>query len=249
MMKAIIIDDEKDGVESLEMLLRENCPGVDIIGTATDPQQAAGLILQKRPQVVFLDIHMPGMSGFELLDKMKQVHFHVIFTTAYDHYAVQAFRANAVDYLLKPVIIGELVSAVNKVKNMVMSPQVGNSDIEALLEKIRTRQPVSRLAVSSMNEILYIDYAQISYLEADSNYTNIILRNGKRINSTKTLKEYEGMLDPASFFRVFKTHIINLAHVEKFIKGDGGYIVMNDGTRVPVSREKRQQLLEILGNR
>ncbi|HYG53432.1 MAG TPA: LytTR family DNA-binding domain-containing protein [Flavobacteriales bacterium] len=244
-LKVIIIDDEINGVESLAALLAENCRNVDVKEAVSDPALGIEAIRKHCPDVVFLDIQMPAMSGFELLEKVKDISFHVVFITAYDHYAVKAFRHNAVDYLLKPLIVSELVDAVNKISTMEKDkPKLTN--IAQLLEKIKSNTGSNKLAVSSMNEILYIDTDRIIRLESDSNYSNIILLDGKKINSTKTLKEYEHILDPKKFFRAFKTHIVNLDQVQKFIKTDGGYLIMADGTEVPVSREKKHRLLELL---
>src|ERR1051325_502116 len=246
-MDAIIVEDEINAAESLGALIRENCPQLNVTAIATSPEKGIELIRSRRPGVIFLDIQMPGMGGFELLDKVKDVPLQVIFTTAYDHYAVKAFRHNAVDYLLKPVIVSELVTAVEKLAGRQVS---GDSiDIAKLLQKLGGLHGSMRIAVPSINEIVYVETSCIMRLESDSNYTNIILQDGKRLNSTKTLKEFEAMLDPGVFFRVFKTYIVNLNQVGKYIKSDGGYIVMNDGTEIPVSREKRQLPLEKLTSR
>jgi two-component system LytT family response regulator len=248
MLKALIVDDEINGVESLKTLLQSNCPAIEVMGAETDPAKAIEQIRKLKPDVLFLDIQMPRMSGFELLAQIKDVPCQVIFVTAYDQYAISAFRHNAVDYLLKPVIVSELIEAVNKLVSNAQSTEVVHTDLEKLLLKIRGSQN-KKLAVTSMNEIMYIDTERISYLEADSNYTNIVLTNGDRLNSSKTLKEYESLLDPGQFFRVFKTYIINLQQVKKFIKTDGGYILMADGTHITVSRDKRQLVLELLASR
>ena len=245
MLKAILIDDEVNGVEALASLLAENCPNISVVATETDPVQAIERIKAVQPDVIFLDIEMPTMSGFELLEKLKHMRFHVVFTTAYDHYAVKAFRHNAVDYLLKPIIVSELIAAVDKVSTYSKTNNAA-LDIGRLHDKIKGLQSNTKLAIASMNEIIYVETDQINRLESDSNYTDIILQSGKKYSSTKTLKEYESLLNPEIFFRVFKTHIVNLKHVEKFVKGDGGYLVMTDGTQVPVSREKRPILLEML---
>jgi two-component system LytT family response regulator len=247
MIKAILIDDEINGVESLQTLIQENCSDVQVLETVTNPVLGIELIRKLKPDVLFLDIEMPEMSGFELLNKVKDVPLHVIFTTAYDQYAVRAFKHNAVDYLLKPIIISELIAAVERLSGRIGSSGSDYSSIESLLAKIQGT-PAQKLAVRSMNEIVYVDMDQISYLEADSNYTNIYLITGEKLNSTKTLKEYEVMLDPKVFFRVFKANVINLKHVKKFIKEDGGYIIMSDGTNINVSRDKRQLLLDRLAS-
>ncbi len=245
MIKAILIDDEINGVESLQTLIQENCSGVAVLETVTNPVLAIELIRKLKPDVIFLDIDMPEMSGFELLDKIKDIPIHVIFTTAYDQYAVRAFKHNAVDYLLKPIIISELTAAVSRLTGRIGTVNSDHTNLESLLMKIQGMTS-QKLAVRSLNEIIYVDMDQIAYLEADSNYTNIFLITGEKLNSTKTLKEYEAMLDPKIFFRVFKANVINLKYVKKFIKEDGGYIVMTNGTNINVSRDKRQLLLDRL---
>jgi two-component system LytT family response regulator len=247
MLKAILIDDEINGVESLQTLIQENCNQVLVLEILTDPVLAVERIRKLRPDVLFLDIEMPEMSGFEMLDKIKDIPLQVIFTTAYDQYAVRAFKHNAVDYLLKPVIISELTAAVDRLTARMNPINPDHTNLQTLLAKIQGSQ-AQKLAIRSMNEIIYIDMDQISYLEADSNYTNIFLINGEKLNSTKTLKEYETMLDPRIFCRVFKANVVNLKHVKKFIKEDGGYIIMSDGTNINVSRDKRQLLLDRLAS-
>jgi len=245
MLNAILIDDEINGVESLHTLIQENCSGIAVLETVTNPLLGVELIRKLKPDVIFLDIEMPEMSGFELLDKVKDIPLQVIFTTAYDQYAVRAFKHNAVDYLLKPVIISELTAAVDRLIARVGTVSDDYTNLESLLQKIQGLN-AQKLAVRSLNEIIYVDMDKICHLEADSNYTNIFLITGEKLNSTKTLKEYESMLDPKIFFRVFKANVINLKYVKKFVKEDGGYIVMTDGTNINVSRDKRQLLLDRL---
>lgn len=246
MLKAIIIDDEINGAELLGHLIKDNCPSVSVIATETSPVAAIESIRKCKPDVIFLDIEMPEMSGFELLEQVKHLSFHVIFTTAYDGYALKAFKYNTIDYLLKPVIVSELVAAVNKLET---KSGTGKNSIEDLLKTLQGNQAKEKLAVSSQNEIVYIETDNIIRLESDSNYTNIFLVDGKKITSSKTLKDYEAMLHNGTFFRAHKTFIINLDHVEKFVKSDGGYIVMKDQAQIPVSREKRQELVDVLGAR
>jgi two-component system, LytTR family, response regulator len=245
MMKAIIIDDEINGVELLQQLIEENCPDVYIVASETSPQKGIALIEKHKPDVVFLDIEMPNMSGFELLEQLKHLSFHVIFTTAYDNYALKAFKYNTVDYLLKPIIISELIAAINKLDTKAKNNS-NNISINQLLESIRVSQNQGKLAVNSQNEIVYVDTEKIMRLESDSNYTNVILIDGKKITSSKTLKDYENTLNPDNFFRAHKAFIVNLNHIEKYIKTEGGCIVMKDNVQIPVSREKRQALLTIL---
>ena len=248
MLRAIIIDDEINGIKFLQYLIHKNCKEIEVIGSETIPQKGIELIDQLKPDIVFLDIEMPGMNGFEVLEKLKHLSFHVIFTTAYDNYAIKAFKYNTVDYLLKPVVDEELIVAVNK---LVSKTKAGITDISInkLLEKINYTQNQKRIVINSQNETIYLDPQKIVRLESDSNYTNVFLIDGKKIISTKTLKEYEYTLNQEIFFRTHNTVIVNIDYIEKFVKTDGGYILMQDNIQVPVSRDKRQNLLLALSSR
>ena len=193
MLKAIIIDDEIDGAESLRSLILENCEGVAVAVIETSPEKGIELIKKIKPDVVFLDIEMPSMSGFELLETVKQIPFHVIFTTAYNHYAVKAFRHNAVDYLLKPIMVEELISAVNKLTSLSTNANAAEVSIEHLLQKLSGMRNKDKIAISSMNEIVYVELKDISHLEADSNYTNIFFTNGKRLSQNQRSSGWGGL--------------------------------------------------------
>ena len=233
MLTAIIIDDETNSAESLGILVRENCPGVKIKSVETDPLAALERMKKVQPDLLFLDIEMPGLSGFELLAELNQPLPKVIFTTAYNQYAVQAFRHNAIDYLMKPVIVSELVSAVNKLHQRIKA--------EAVL-KSETNQSVA-IPIQSQNEIITVTAHDIIRLEADSNYTHIYLTNGRRITSAKTLKDYEQQLDPAFFFRVHKTNLINTKQVKRYMRGENAYVIMQDDSHVDVARRKKSDFL------
>lgn len=247
MFRGIIIDDEANSAELLRLLIAENCPAITVAATETSAEKGIALIDQLQPDVVFLDIEMPAMSGFQLLEKLKHTNFRVIFITAYDHYAIQAIKYNAFDYLLKPVLVEELISTVNKLADELRKKQPAPG-IEKLLEKLRASQTQGKLAVNSQNEVIYVEMNRIIRLEADSNYTSIVLSD-KKIVSSKTLKDYESLLNPSVFFRTHKAHLVNLDQVEKFVKSDGGYLVMKDNEQVPVSRDRRQLLLDLLASR
>ena len=245
MLKAIIVDDEINGTKFLHYLISKNCPEVEILATETNPESAIGLIEKHKPDVVFLDIEMPGTNGFQVLEQLTHLSFYVIFTTAYDSYAIKAFKYDAVDYLLKPIIVDELVAAVNKLLSKIKK-NTEDISIRNLLKKLQDNNTPKRLIVNGQNETVYLDQKNITRLESDPNYTCIVLVDGKKVTSTKTLKEYENMLSAGVFFRVHKTVIVNIHHIQKFVKTDNGHIIMHDGAKVTVSREKRQDLLAIL---
>jgi two-component system LytT family response regulator len=241
---AIIVDDEPNGSESLSLLIQEYCPEIKISAIAANVPDAVAAIRQHKPVVLFLDIEMPDGSGFEVIDKTRDVSYHVIFTTAYEQYALKAFKHNAIDYLLKPVSIEELVEAVRKVERKKETPPV---NWNALLDQINIRPRKQKLSIPTQEGLIFIDTDTILRLEADSNYTHLFVGNGKKYTVSRTLKEFESQLDEASFFRVHSAHLINVTKIEKYIKGDGGYVVLNDGSSVPVSRSQKASLLIRLG--
>jgi two-component system, LytTR family, response regulator len=240
MPTAVVLDDELNGARSLETLIRENCPDVNTVSVETDPLLALGTIKKLKPEILFLDIEMPKLNGFELLAELTAPLPKVIFTTAYDHYAVQAFRHNAIDYLLKPVIVEELISSVSKVKERIRAEK-------ALLEQEQSKGSGSNrkvtIAVECQSELIVIDTANIIRLEADSNYTHIYLIDGKRITSAKTLKEYEDQLLASDFYRIHRTTLINAGNVERYVRGEDAHVVMKDKSCLEVSRRKKTDFL------
>jgi two-component system LytT family response regulator len=247
MLTAFIVDDEDSGVESLRLLLNKYCQQVKVLDVANSVSEAEEKLAKISPDIVFLDIAMPFANGFELLKRVKNKSFSVIFTTAYNEYALKAIKHNALDYLLKPVDPEELVVAVKKCeeqKSHTGGPSM--EKIENLMQALTQTQKVQKLPVPTLEEIMYVDIDNVVRMEADSNYTNIFLADKQKITSSKTLKEFETMLMGQRFFRVHKTHIVNLNYVKKYIKGEGGYVVMADGKSLEVSRLKKSELLSLL---
>lgn len=245
-MKAIIIDDEASGAGALNIMLGKYCPQVKVLGIANSADQAEKMIHENNPDLIFLDVEMPHADGFQLLGRFKKINFDVIFTTAYNEYAIRAIKHNALDYLLKPIDKEELIAAVKKYEAKKESGQSDFIKVENLLASLAQTQKLQKLPVPTVEEILYIDMDNIVRFEADSNYTVIYLKMGKKITSSKTLKEYELMLAGQPFFRVHKTHCINLTEITKYIKGDGGFVVMTDGATIEVSRQKKAELLALM---
>jgi two-component system LytT family response regulator len=238
MLSAIIVDDEASGQEALQILIRKYCPD--------SADEAEKRILELKPDLIFLDIEMPFANGFELLQRFKEITFDVIFTTAYDQYAIKAFKHNAIDYLLKPVDPDELIMAVKKCEEKRASGTLAFNRLDALMTTLNHVKAVKKLPVSTLDGIIFVDVDQVVRLAADSNYTNIFLTNAKKIVASKTLKEFEEILLTYSFFRVHNTHLINLAFVEVYTKGEGGFVTMIDGSIVEVSRNKKNELLAAL---
>jgi two-component system LytT family response regulator len=246
MLKAVIVDDEEAGVESLKLLLKKYCPSVEVVAAANSVSDAQDKLSATTPDVIFLDIAMPFANGFELLKRVKNKNFSVVFTTAYNEYALKAIKHNALDYLLKPIDSDELIEAVKKCEEKKNSGTPDIKKIENLMSALAQSQKAQKLPVPTLDEIQYIDIDKIMRMEADSNYTHIYLADKQKLTSSKTMKDYEQMLAGHKFFRVHKTHIINLSYVRKYIKGEGGYVVMADGASVEVSRQKKAELLALL---
>jgi two-component system, LytTR family, response regulator len=245
MIKAVIVDDEPFCCSSLVILLERYCPEVKVAGIYHSGHDALQAIPQQQPQIVFLDIEMPGMNGFEMLEKLPTINFEIIFTTSYDQYAIKAIRFSALDYLLKPVDREELQRAVQKViqRSHYPFPQ----QLEILLQKIH--QPVSsaqKIALPSMEGLQMIDVNSIISCASDSNYTIFFVRNKKKLVVSRTLKEIEEMLEEYPFLRVHNSYLINLNEIDKYVKGEGGYLVMSDGSTIDVSRSKKDMLLNKL---
>ena len=240
MSTAIILDDEIRAAKSLRTLISENCSDVNVVSVETDPLQALIAIKKLKPEILFLDIEMPKLNGFEVLSELTSPLPKVIFTTAYDQYAVQAFRHNAIDYLLKPVIVEELISSVNKVNERLRAEK-------ALIEKGQTKELKQsqniKLSVQCKNELVVIDTDTIIRLEADSNYTYIHLIGGKKITSAKTLKEYEDQLAVLNFYRIHKATLINMENVERYVRGDDAYVIMKDKSSLEISRRRKTDFL------
>jgi two-component system LytT family response regulator len=245
MIKALIVDDEPYCCEALATLLQRYCPQVTVMDICYNGQSALKAISEDKPDLLFLDIEMPQMNGFELLEKLKDIQFQLIFTTSYDQYAIKAIRFSALDYLLKPVDREELQKSVQRAATHVMIPN--RDQIEILLQKLR--QPaisVTKIAIPTMEGLHMVPVDSVVSCSADSNYTTLHLKNRQKIIASRTLKEIEEMLEDFSFARVHHSFVINLNEVEKFVKGDGGYLLMTDGTTVDVSRSRKETLLKRL---
>jgi two-component system LytT family response regulator len=247
MLNCIIIDDEVNCAETLQLALGRHCKSVQVLEVINNSLKAEEAIRKHKPDIVFLDIEMPHLNGFDVLNKTIDVPFSVIFTTAYDHYALKAIKHNALDYLLKPIDMDELITAVKRVEEKTPSAEPTLSKIENFLSQMVRDNNLQKLAVPSMEGIIYLEIDNIIRISADRNYSDIHLANAKKITSSKTLKDYELALADSNFFRVHNTHLVNLKYVAKYIKGVGGTLVMSDGTQIEVSRDKKKELLDRLG--
>ena len=243
MINAIIIDDESHCLVTLSMLLDEYCPEVKILEQCNSAKKGLEAIEKHKPHLVFLDIEMPTMNGFEMLEHVNQLNFSIIFTTSYDQYAIKAIRFSALDYLLKPVDPKELESAVKKVhrQQLPMAEQ-----FHMLLKHVNGKGfQFNKIAVPTVEGFELIPADQVIYLEANDNYTHIFLKNKTKIIASRILKDVEEQLVDFSFFiRVHHSYMVNLNEVIKYIRGEGGYLVMSDGSTVNVSRSRKDALLK-----
>ncbi|HEY5407402.1 MAG TPA: LytTR family DNA-binding domain-containing protein [Ginsengibacter sp.] len=245
MITATIVDDEPYSCEALATLLERYCPEVTVMDICYSASSALHSIKEHKPQILFLDIEMPHTNGFELLEKIPEINFELIFTTSYDHYAIKAIRFSAMDYLLKPIDRDELQKAVQKAVNRMEQPLP--QQIEILLQKLNHPTiGVNKIAIPTMEGLQMVLVESIISCASDSNYTILFLKNKQKIIASRTLKEIEEMLDDYSFARVHHSYLVNLNEVEKYMRGEGGYLLMSDNTTVDVSRSRKEILLKKL---
>lgn len=245
MIKAIIIDDERHSCDALQMLINKCCPQIQIAAICYSGTDAIEKIRELKPDLIFLDIEMPNMNGFQMLEKIPKIDFEIIFTTSYDQYAITAFKFSALDYLLKPVDREELEKAVQKVSKKI-NPAI-SQQLEILLQKINQPTiPVQRIALPTMQGLEFVPVESIIRCSSSSNYTEFFLADKKRFLVSRTLKETEDMLTEHAFLRVHHSHIVNLNAITRYVKGEGGYLIMSDGSMVDVSRSRKELLMQKL---
>ncbi len=245
MLNVVIIDDENHIRDSLVKLLQKHCPQVDVIGTAYSVVSGISAINELHPDLVLLDIQMNDGTGFDLLQSFSTIDFKIIFITAFDQYALQAFRFSAVDYLLKPINYEHLIQAVERVA--LLTGEHFNILINALQENLKafTRQD-KKIILKTNDQIFLLELKNIISCESESCYTRVFTTDGERIMVAKTLKDYDELLSGCGFYRVHKSHLINLAHIKRFDKQDGGYIILTNDLKIPVASRKREEMLELL---
>ena len=248
MFTAIIIDDETSSRNSLRQKLTNHCTEIEIIGECENGEAGIKMLTNKKPDIVFLDVEMPRMNGFTMLQQLPQKNFEVIFITAYDHYAIKAIKFSALDYLVKPVAIEDLKTAIEKAAQKRKQSQ-GNERLELLLENLMTyNKELQRIAIPSMEGLQFVETGHIIYLEANSNYTCFYLVNSIKITVAKTLKDFEELLPTSIFMRIHHSYIINKNLVKKYIKGEGGQVVMCNDTVLDVARRKKEEFMRVMGH-
>lgn len=247
-MKAILIDDEYSNIENLQALLTRHCPQVTILATATDITVASKLVNTHQPDLLFLDIQMGSHSGFDLLKTLPNKSFEIIFVTAYDQYGIQAIKFAALDYLLKPVDIDELMRAVSKAEIRIKEKNQ-NQQLDFLLNLIKKGETAPiKIALPQLQEIRYVQVNEIVRCEAANTYTTFLLKDGEKIMVSRSLKEYAEMLQPNGFIRSHQTHLINPLFIKSWLKEDGGMLLLTNGHKIPVSKPNRERIKMLLNN-
>jgi two-component system LytT family response regulator len=240
MPRTLLIDDEADARSTLRHFLADSCPNLEVVGEAAGVGEGLERIQQASPELVFLDVQMPDGSGFDLLDKLPDVNFHLIFTTAHDRFAVQAFRYNAFDFLLKPINPMELQSSLHRFLQSPHAPSSGQ--VKNLLETQRTNR-FDKIALASRQGIHLVRISEISHLEGEGNYTHVFLTKGDALFVTKPLRDLEELLPSSDFFRTHQSHLINLHYLAQISWEDGNYLIMENGEQVPLARRRKDELL------
>ena len=243
MIKAIVVDDEQHCIDRIAHLLSHYKETVELAAVCGSNKQAMARIKQIKPDVVFLDVQLQGETGFDLLNKLKTVDFEIIFTTAYENHAIKAFRFSALDFLLKPIDEDEFREALYRLKEKNKKKD-GEKRLEVLFHNFENRQEgMKKIAIPTLKDFTFLNIPDIIRCESDGNYTQIFSLGNKRLTSTKTLKYFEDFLGDTKFFRIHKSHYINLSHVDKYIKGKGGHVVMSDGTKLEVAIRRKEEFI------
>ena len=241
-LNVVIVEDEKKSMAVLKNLLETYCPEINVAGTAESVARGIEVIKTVNPDLVFLDIEMQSATGFDLLQSLEKLDFDVIFTTAYEHYALKAIKFSAIDYLLKPIDVNELKQAVAKVVKK-RTKHIDDERLQRLIENLSTGKS-NKISISTSEELVFVDVADIIRCEAKGAYTIFFIKGRNNLVTSKNLKEYEQLLSEHNFFRVHISHLINLHEVQRYIKTDGGSVEMKDGSRIVVATNRRQAFFE-----
>ena len=234
------------GREALSNLVKDYCPQLSIMDTVESVSTAIQSIEKFHPEIVFLDVELRGETGFELLEKMMPIDFEVIFTTAYEHYALKAIKFSAIDYVLKPIGIDELKDAVKKAEIKLENKSI-SENFDILLKNIKSNNKKQhKIALSSSDGYIFTEVNDILYCKADGNYTHFFTKSNGKILVSKNIKEYESLLNEHNFFRIHRSFLVNLDEVKKYVRGEGGYVIMSDGSSLDVSKRRKEQFISIL---
>jgi len=248
MIRAIIVDDENASRETLKGLLKRYCKNVQVLDEADGCQSALALLKDNQPDVLFLDIQMPDGSSFKLLEDLGKIPYEVVFTTAYDQYAIKAFKYSAIDYLLKPIDPDDLINAIEKIEKKNPTEKTENStEINVLLNNIKNSES-KKIVLSTSKGMHVIEVINIIRCESEDYYTKFFLTDGKIIMVSHTLKDYEELLSDFNFVRPHKSHLVNVRYIKSYLRVDGGSVEMTDGTIIPVSRRKRDSIIDMINH-
>jgi two-component system LytT family response regulator len=244
-LKAILIDDELPSLQNLQHKLTEFCPDVNVVAATQKPEEAIQLIEHHRPDVIFLDIEMPRMNGFKMLEEIKEKKFDIVFTTAYNHYAIDAIRISAFDYLVKPIAVKDLQNSVARLL------KTQHKQIPEKLDILRqsladSRSQNDKISIVTSEGVEFFEISQIIRIESSSNYSKIHFKDGKVLLVTKLLKDFEEILTPYRFYRIHNSHLINLSYIKKYLRGDGGQVLLQNGEVIDVARRKKEEFLKLI---
>jgi two-component system, LytTR family, response regulator len=242
MINCIIVDDEANNIKLLQNMLEIYYPAIKIVVTETDAEKGLLLIDEMEPQLVFLDVEMPKLTGFDILKKLEPIGFEVIFVTAYSHYAVEAFEHHATGYITKPINAEKLMAAVNNAVKRIEEKNI-NKNLFTFLEQNNKQPSPDKIPLSTSNGLVFVKLADIMYCESSGNYTNFYLCDGKKIMVSRQLGEYEKLLPDTAFIRLHDKYIIQLSYIKEYIKGNGGDVVLENGKEIPVASRRKEDFL------
>jgi len=240
MIHCIIIDDEKQCINTLELMVKKHCPDLVIDATCDSAADGIKAINKHRPELVFLDIEMPKMNGFDMLEQFDDIFFHVVFTTAYNQFAIKAFRYSALNYLLKPIDPDDLKETVRRIEKNQGAPL--KEQLSMMMQQMKKKDGgPQRIALSTGDGLMFVNTTEVIYCQSESNYTYVYLVNGDKVLLARPLKEFEETLSGDRFFRIHNSYLVNLDQIKKFVRSDGGYVVMNNGTQITIARARREE--------
>lgn len=245
MLRTVIIEDEQRSRTMLIGMLHEHCRQIHVVAEADSVKTGVAAISDHKPQLVFMDIELRSETSFEILEQLPEIDFELIFTTAFDHYALKAIKFCAIDYLLKPIDLDELRIAVSKAEKRLNRENL-NIKLENLISNIKSGSPQNhKIALSTLEGLFFVNVSDIIYCESSGPYTKFIFKEGEKIITSKHLKEYENLLSGYDYFRIHKSYLVNLQEIQKYIRGEGGQLIMSNGDAIPVSKQRKEGFLQI----
>ncbi|WP_018627255.1 LytR/AlgR family response regulator transcription factor [Niabella aurantiaca] len=245
-MQAVIVDDEPNNISNLHLMLSEHCPEIKIVASALNAAEGREAILLHRPALIFLDIQMPGQNGFDLLQSLPAQDFEVIFVTGFDKYGIQAIKFSAIDYLLKPIALADLMTAVARARRKIEEKKQNEQLKNLLLHLRQTDRQEHKIALPSAKEIRFIHPSDIIYCEAKNNYTLFYLQNDEKLTISRPLLEYDQLLEDYGFIRCHNSYLVNRHFIKSILKENGGSLLLENNVQLPVSRQKKEQIRQAM---